>query len=87
MKAIKIKTVVSSLLLVIICAFGLNTVEAKSKPSGIAVEGAEIIIELKPNYTAVANVKTDEDGEFKFSFPRNTKIPKNGIFSCTKKKY
>jgi hypothetical protein len=51
--------------------------------SGEPVPGAEILIEQEPNDIPIQSVKTNQDGEFEFTFPDGMKIPKSGTFKIT----
>lgn len=47
------------------------------------VPGAEIYVELEPDDEPIANIQTNNDGEFVFSIPEGIKLPKKGVFSIT----
>lgn len=56
---------------------------AQSEASGEPVPGAEVYVELEPDDEPIANVTTNSEGEFEFSFPPGIKIPQKGEFSFT----
>ncbi|MBA4408689.1 MAG: carboxypeptidase-like regulatory domain-containing protein [Bacteroidota bacterium] len=51
--------------------------------SGESVPGAEIYVELEPDDEPIANVQTNSEGEFVFSFPEGKPIPAKGTFKIT----
>jgi len=50
---------------------------------GEPVPGAEVYIELEPDDEPIANVITNNDGEFMFAIPEGMILPKTGFFSIT----
>lgn len=54
-----------------------------TKKTGEPVPGAEIYIELEPDDEPIANVTTNNEGEFEFAFPPGIKIPLKGEFTLT----
>jgi hypothetical protein len=51
--------------------------------AGEPVPGAEILIEQEPNDVPIAQVQTNSNGEFTFSFPDGMKVPDKGTFKIT----
>lgn len=50
---------------------------------GEPVPGAEVYVELEPDDEPIANVQTNNEGEFVFSFPNGIKVPEVGTLSIT----
>lgn len=50
---------------------------------GEPVPGAEVFVELEPDDQPIANVQTNNEGEFIFSFPSGVKVPEVGTLSIT----
>ena len=73
----------SKLLLCLALLFSVNLFSLSTLMAGEPVPGAEIYVELEPDDEPIANVTTNGDGEFIFTFPEGIKIPKNGTFKIT----
>ena len=69
--------------LLIIFSFLLFSNFPAQKSIGEPVPGAEIYIELEPDDEPIANVSTDENGEF--SFISEVELPETGTFLLTLK--
>lgn len=72
--------------ILLILSFVIVTFPQKAlaeKSNGEPVPGAEIYIELEPDDEPIANLETNNDGEFVFMFPEGIDIPKKGIFTIT----
>ncbi|MCX7876996.1 MAG: hypothetical protein N2321_12640 [Melioribacteraceae bacterium] len=85
------RNTMSMLLLPILVAFFcINKVQAQSKAMGEPVPGAEIYIELEPDDEPIANITTDQNGEFEIVFsnggnnlPNINNLPSIGTFVFT----
>jgi hypothetical protein len=76
-----IKSILTIILLLIVSVSRISSTE--SETVGEPVPGAEVYVELEPDKEPIANIETNNYGEFMFQFPDVIKIPKNGIFTMT----
>ena len=74
----KTKLFLCAILFLSICSFATSKVLA-----GEPVPGAEVYVELEPDDEPIANVQTNNDGEFLFTIPPGKKIPEHGFFKIT----
>ena len=70
----KFRLLLLSILVLLLC---FNNVKAFM---GEPVPGAEVYIELEPDDQPIANVTTDQNGEFSFTTNNIPNFPKNGKF-------
>jgi hypothetical protein len=75
---------------VLLLLFCISRIQAQAKAMGEPVPGAEIYIELEPDDEPIANVTTNENGEFEIIFsntgdnlPNIGNLPSIGIFVFT----
>ena len=83
----KIKMLLFSILILSLC---INKAHAQTKAMGEPVPGAEVYIELEPDNDPIANVTTNENGEFEIVFsnsgdslPNIGNLPSIGTFNFT----